>query len=128
MPGAAPVRPPYRLADYRGAGIALFGDRCPEEPAAPIEEPHGIERLRDRLGPRQELDRDLFERGEGAVGAGHQLGEVVAGDVLHHLAACLEDLATAADRLEAEEMVARGARLDAARPRQIAGEDPAQGR
>ncbi len=87
-------------------------------------EQHG----RDRFGARQYLDRDLFERGQRAVGAGHQLRQIVAGDVLDDLAAGLEDLAAAADRAEAEEMVARRAGLDAARPRQIAGEDAAQGR
>jgi len=49
------------------------------------------------------------------VRAGDQLGKIVAGDVLHHLAARLEEVATAGDGAEAKHMVASGAGLDATR-------------
>ena len=45
-----------------------------------------------------------------APGAGQQLAQIVAGDVLHHPPARLEGLAAARDRRHAEEMVTRGAR------------------
>ena len=77
------------------------------------DEQHG--RLRFR--PRQDLDRDLFERRQRAVGPGHQLAQIIAGDVFDDLAAGLEDLAATADRAKPEEMVARRAGLDAARSR-----------
>ena len=62
---------------------------------------------------------------ERAPGARHQLAEIVAGDVLHHAAAGLEGLAAAGHRCHAEEMVARGARLDPARSGQIGSEHAA---
>ena len=61
------------------------------------------------------LKVDLGDDGERAPRAGEALGEVVAGDVLHHAPARLERLAAAGDGLDAEHMVARRARLDAAR-------------
>ena len=47
--------------------------------------------------------------------AGHQLAEIVSGHVLHHPPAGLEGLAPPADGAEAEQVVARRSRLDAAR-------------
>src|SRR5260370_432841 len=79
------------------------------------------------LRPRQDLDRDLAQYGEGAERAGHQLAEIIAGDVLHDLAAGLEALAAPAHRGKTEKVVARGTGLEPARPRQIAGEDAAKG-
>ncbi len=99
---------------------------------------HRAERLRDietgqdhgarRLGPRQHLDADLGQRRERAVRAGHQLREIVAGDVLHHPPAGLEDLAKSAHGFETEEVIARRALANAARPREIASEHAAQSR
>ena len=73
------------------------------------------------LRARQHLEGHLGQRGERAVGAGHELGEVVAGDVLHHLAAGLEHLAAAVDRVEAEQVVARRPGLDPPRAGEVAG-------
>src|SRR6185369_2052061 len=44
-----------------------------------------------------------------------ELARIVAGNVLHHLAAGLEAVAEARDRVRAEQMIARPARLDPAR-------------
>ena len=79
------------------------------------------------LGRRQDLDRHLGQRRQGAEAARQQLAEVVAGDVLHHPPAGLEDLALAVDGKRAQEMVARRARLWAARAGEIAGQHAAQG-
>ena len=77
------------------------------------------------LGARQHLERHVGHRRERAPGAGEQLAEVVAGDVLHHAAAGLEGLAAAGNRGEAEKMVARGAGLDAPRAGEVGGEHAA---
>ena len=74
------------------------------------------------FGARQHLDGDVGHHRERAPGAGEQLAQVVAGDVLHHAPARLEGLAAAGDRREAEEMIARGAGLDAARAGEVRGE------
>ena len=50
-----------------------------------------------------------------------------AGDVLHHAAAGLEDLAAPVDRPHAQQMVARGADVDAPRARHVGGEDAGDG-
>ncbi len=55
---------------------------------------HG--RLGFRLG--QHLERDIGHGGERAPGAGDQLAEVVAGDVLDHAAAGFDGLGAAGDR------------------------------
>jgi hypothetical protein len=47
---------------------------------------------------------------------------VIAGDVLHHPAAGLEQLGAAVDASYAEQVVARGAVLDAAGARHVGGE------
>ena len=73
-------------------------------------------------GLGQHLDGDVGHRRERAPGAGQQLAQVVAGDVLHHAAARLDGLGAAGHRGDAEEMVARGAGLDAARAGEIGGE------
>jgi hypothetical protein len=78
------------------------------------------------LRARQRLDRDVGHDAERAEGAREQLAEVVAGDVLDHPAARLERLAAPRHRGHAEEMVARGAGLDAARAGQIGGERAAE--
>ena len=82
-----------------------------------------------RLGlrPGQHLDRHLGQDGERAPGTRHQLAEVVAGDVLHHPAAGLEDFAAAGHRGEAEEVVACGAGLDPARAGQVRRQRAADG-
>jgi hypothetical protein len=77
-----------------------------------------------RLGlrPRQGLDRHLGQRRQRAPRAGHELAEVVAGDVLHHPPPGLEGLAAARHRREAQEMIARRAGLDPAWAGKVGGE------
>ena len=75
----------------------------------------------------QHLDGDVGHGGERAPGAGQHLAHVVAGDVLHHAAARLDGLGAAGHRGDAEEMVARGAGLDAARAGQIGRDRAADG-
>ena len=64
---------------------------------------------------RHHLERHLGHDRQRAPGSGQQLAEIIAGDVLHHLAAGLEAVAEAGDRVRPEQMVARPARLDPAR-------------
>ena len=89
--------------------------RAPWRPAASssVEAAHGQRRL--GLGGGQHLEGDVGQHGQRAPGAGHQLGQVVAGDVLHHPAAGLERLAAAGHGVDAEHVVARRTRLQAAR-------------
>jgi hypothetical protein len=75
---------------------------------------------------RQDLDRHLLQGRQRAERPRQQFRQIVAGDILDHLAARLERLAAAADRAEAEKMVARRPRPDAARSRQVAGDDAAE--
>ena len=60
--------------------------------------------------------------------AGLQLAHVVAGDVLHHLAAGLPYVAPTVDRREAEEVIARRPGAHPTRSREIARQNAAQGR
>ena len=79
------------------------------------------------LRTRHHLQRHLGHDRERATGTREQLAEVVAGDVLHHLAAGLEAVAEARHRMRAEQMVARPARLDPARPGQPRADHAADG-
>ena len=83
--------------------------------------------VRSASGLRHHLQRHLGHDGERAPGARQQLAEVVAGDVLHHLAAGLETVAEARHRVRAEQMIARPARLDPARPGEAGGDHAADG-
>ena len=69
--------------------------------------------------------RDDRER---AVGAGEELHQVVAGDVLHDAAAGFHHFAAAGDGAHADEAVAGSAARDAARAGEIGGGDGADGR
>src|SRR5207248_3011498 len=65
MTGALTVIAADRGADRRGAAIALFGDGEPQQPAAPIEVPDGIEDARQRgadRGAARRRDRDAPDR------------------------------------------------------------------
>ena len=62
-----------------------------------------------------QTERRLGDQAERAVGAGEQLAEVVAGDVLHDLAAGLGDGAVGPDHGDADEQVARRAVAEAQR-------------
>jgi hypothetical protein len=75
------------------------------------ETPQGERRL--GLRRRQHFEGDVGDDGERAPGAGHQLGQIVTGHVLHHPPAGLPRLAAPRNGMDAEDMVARGARLDA---------------
>ena len=68
---------------------------------------------------RQDFYRDLVEHRQCAPGAGQQLGEIVAGDVLHHLAARLEGLAASVDAAEAQQVIARRTGRQPPRPGEI---------
>ena len=71
---------------------------------------------------RQHLEGHLADRRKRAEAAGQELAEVVAGDVLDHAPAGLDQLAAAGHRLHAEQMVARRAGLDPPRPGEVARE------
>src|SRR4029077_7738142 len=90
--------------------------------AAPVVKPVYDER---RLSLRQwhHLEGNLGEQTERAEGARHQARQIKAGDVLHHPPAGLHRLAAPIDEARAEEGIAAGAGLDAARARKIRGRD-----
>ena len=79
-------------------------------PAASASSAPVASRVRRVLGARHDLEGDLGQHRQRAVGAGEQLAQIVAGDVLDHPAAGLDLLAVAGDAVQAEQMVARGAR------------------
>ena len=60
-------------------------------------------------GHGNHLQGDLEHRAEAAAAAAEQARDIVAGDILHHLAAEVQDLAVVAEQLHAEHMVADGA-------------------
>ena len=90
-----------------------------------VVEPEGEQRL---LGfrARQNLDGHVGHGGERPPRARQDLAQVVAGDVLDHPAARLERLAAPRHGGQPKEMIARGARLDAARARDVGGEHAAE--
>ncbi len=69
------------------------------------EQQHGPGLLRRR----HDLDGDIGQNRERAVGAGQQFAHVVAGDILDHPATGLDRLAAPGDRLDAKEVIARRA-------------------
>ena len=73
-------------------------------------------------GPRMEPQRDARDQPEPAARAGEELPEVVAGDVLHHLAARARDHPVRQDDRDADHEVAHRAVAVAARAGEIAGE------
>ena len=85
------------------------------------EHDHG----RRRLGARHDLEGRLGDDREGAPAAGDAARDVVAGDVLHHAATGLDQLAMTGDGAHAEQVVAGRARVDAARAGQIGRESRA---
>ena len=78
-------------------------------------------------GARQHLQAHLDDQAQRAERAGHQPRHVVAGHVLHHLAAEREQLAAAVDQGQAEHVVAHRADAGARRPRQAGGHHAADG-
>ena len=78
-------------------------------------------------GTGMHLERHLAHDRQRAPAARQAAAQVEAGDVLHHAAAGLEDLAAAVDRPHAQQVVARRADADAPRAGQVGGEDAADG-
>jgi hypothetical protein len=71
---------------------------------------------------------DAADQPERAERAGEQLAEVVAGDVLDHLAAGARDRAVGQDDRDADHEVAHAAVAVAQRPRVVGGDDAADRR
>src|SRR5271163_4223973 len=96
----------------RGERSAEFPDRGQGiEPA----EQHGRESFR----LRHYLYRDFLERGKCPKRAGHQLANIVAGDVFDDFAACLGNFTPPADAAKPEEVITCGACFDPAGPGEI---------
>ena len=77
---------------------------------------------------RQHLQRGLDDDAERAERAGDDARDVVAGDVLDHLAAEVHQLAAAREQGHAEQVIAQGAGAHPGRPRQAGGDHAADGR
>ena len=132
--------PSGRLAAEEAAGARFPADARRPRPRPDMRHGrrHGADRLlvleagehdgHRRLRRRQDLEGDFGQEAERAVGAGQQLDQVEAGDVLHHPPAGLDDLAMAVDEAHAEQMVAGGTGGEAARTGGIGGEQAADGR
>ena len=86
----------------------------------------GLRLLPGRTG--QDLETDLQEQPQGPHGPGHEAGDVVAGDILHHLAAKAQDLRPPGEDTGAEDEVARRAGIGPCRAREAAGDGPPQRR
>ncbi|MNY36527.1 hypothetical protein D3C86_1710220 [compost metagenome] len=85
---------------------------------------HGFFRRRFR----QYAESHLREKTERAERSGKELRQVEPGDILHHPAAGLDDLAAAIDETDAEQAVAGGTRHITARAGNIGSKDAADGR
>src|SRR5581483_524005 len=77
---------------------------------------------------RMQPQRDARDEAEPAARAREQLAEVVAGDVLHHLAAGARDRPVGEDDRDADDEVAHRTVAVAARAGEVAGEAGADGR
>ena len=77
---------------------------------------------RRRRRPRVQPQRDARDQPEPPARAGEELAEVVAGDVLHDLAARARDRAVGEDDGDPDHEVAHRAVAVAARPREVGGE------
>ena len=78
------------------------------------------------LGARQHLQRDAGGDRQRAPRAGERARQVVAGDVLHHAAAGMKDLAAPGDRVHAEHMIARRPVLQPLGAGKVGGDDAAE--
>ncbi|VTU13000.1 hypothetical protein SRS16CHR_00239 [Variovorax sp. SRS16] len=78
-------------------------------------------------GDGQDLEADFGDEAERAQGAGEQARDVVAGDVLHDLAAEGEHFAAAVDEGGAQHVVAHGARAGARGAAEAGGDHAADG-
>ncbi len=116
------------IGQMRGAGNVVgraHGGGHGGAGARVVEARHQHGRFGLRLG--QDFHGDVGHRAQRAPGAGEQFAQVVAGDVLDHAAARLDGVAAAGHRGDAQKVVARGARLDAARAGEIGGDHAADG-
>ena len=77
---------------------------------------------------RQHLEADFGDQAQCAPGAGHQPRDVVAGDILHHLAAKAQQLGAAVEKLHAQHIVAHRAHAGPRRAAQARGNHAADGR
>ena len=105
---------------------SVFGDRSYRVPSVD----GGVEVSDDgalRFLQRAQLHCDLGDDTEGALGADHQPGEVVAGNTLGCAAAKPYELAGAGDDLYAEDVVPGDAVLDAAQAAGVGGDVAADG-
>jgi hypothetical protein len=75
----------------------------------------------------QGLDRHLGQDCERAPGTGHELAQVITGDIFYHTPAGLDGLAASGHGLEAEEMIARRTRLDPSRTGKVCRQHAADG-
>ena len=131
--GAASPRARPRAARPRRAARARRGSRS--EPmiarAAAARVLQAVEARDDEavdVGARAQLHGRLHDDAERAERADEELRQIVAGDVLHDLAAAAHEGAVGHDHGEPDEQVARGAVEMAARARGVAGEDAAERR
>ena len=71
------------------------------------------------------LDCDLVHHAQRTERTAHQFRQIIAGDILHHLAAGLERLGAAGHSLEAEKIVPCRSRSEAARTGNVGRDQPA---
>ena len=81
-----------------------------------------------RLRAREHLERGLDHDAERSEASHHQLGEIEAGGVLHHLAAAADQRAAAVEEAHAENEVANAAVARAPRARHARRDGAAEGR
>ncbi|MBS1203098.1 MAG: hypothetical protein H6R22_1607, partial [Chromatiaceae bacterium] len=72
-------------------------------------------------GDGQHLEAQIQQHPEGTEGPGHESGDVVAGDVLHHLAAEAQHLAAPREHPGTEHQVAGSTRVGPGRAGETAG-------
>ena len=117
------TRPGWRTSS--ALGCSCEREKLPATPAASL-------RLDDERArrPRQrvEAEADACDEGEASLGAADEPREVVAGDVLHDLAARVRDRPVREDERRAEDEVARRAEAVAERARDVAREERADRR
>ena len=123
-----PARP-AQLAHHQLGGARLQGGA-----AQPLHRPPGLGGAldldgHDGRGRRQgvEAEDGLGDHAEGAERPAEQLGQVVAGDVLDHLAAGVGDGAVGQDHGDADDQVADGAVAQPPRARGVGRDHPADG-
>ena len=109
-------------APEMSSGDSMASRMAPGRFVAQAEEQQG----RGGLGSGHHFHGYLGQGAEGPPGASHELGQIIAGHVFHHPAAASEGFAASRNSRKAENVIAQGARPDAARSRQIGGDDAAE--